>query len=228
LRGLETDGSATCVSGHAAETGCETGCLVPPCAARTFSSAFGSFAAEGAMESAHVTSRLLWTAAAVTAPVDILLLALVSRAVQPERFARLRWGVTIAAGAFWFCVWAYAMWGPWWGQVYHVVFPEWARDILPPAYALMFAGISFGFWTLARRAPRRPALAFCLLGGLVSFPGHAWGIWGRGMLEKSPLFQDASPASALTFGFFEFIVYWSAILLIAALIDRLRIRTVSG
>ena len=79
---------------------------------------------------------------------------------------------------------------------------------------------------LARRAPRRPALAFCLLGGVASFPGHAWGIWGRGLLEKPALFQDASPASALTFGFFEFIVYSSGILLAAALVDRLRTRPV--
>jgi hypothetical protein len=174
------------------------------------------------MDSADVTSRLLWTAAAVTAPFDILLLAAALRVVPPARFRRLKWTVTIAAGVFWFGVWMYVMWGPWWAQVYRFVFPEWARPALPPAYALMFAAISLGFWSLARRAPRRPALAFCLLGGLVSFPGHAWGIWGRGMLEKSPLFEHASPASALTFGFFEFIVYWSGILLVAALVDRLR------
>jgi hypothetical protein len=176
------------------------------------------------MDSAHVTSRLLWTVAAVTAVFDIVLLAAVVRLVPPARFGRLKWGVTIAAGVFWFGVWMYVMWGPWWGQVYHFVFPEWARPILPPAYALMFAAVSFGFWNLARRTRRSPALTFCLLGGLVSFPGHAWGIWGRGMLEKPALFQDASPASALTFGFFEFIVYWSGILLAAALFDRIRNR----
>ena len=176
------------------------------------------------MDTAHVTSRLLWTAAAVTAIFDILLLAVVVRLVPLARFGRLKWGVTAAAGVFWFGVWLYVMWGPWWAQVYHFVFPEWARPVLPPAYALMFAAIARGFWSLARRSARRPALAFCVLGGLVSFPGHAWGIWGRGMLQKSPLFQDASPASALAFGFFEFIVYWSGILLVAALIDRLRNR----
>jgi hypothetical protein len=176
------------------------------------------------MDPAHVTSRLLWTAAAITAVFDVLLLAVVIRLVPPARFGRLKWGVTAAAGVFWFAVWLYAMWGPWWSQVYHYVFPEWVRPVLPPAYALMFAAIALGCWSLARRVRRNPALAFCLLGGLVSFPGHAWGIWGRGLLEKPALFQDASPASALTFGFFEFIVYWSAIVLVAALVDRVQTR----
>ncbi len=180
------------------------------------------------MGSAHVTSRLLWTAAAVAAVFDALLVAVVVRLVPPVRFARVRRGVTVAAGVLWFGIWMYAMWGPWWAQVYRFVFPEWARRIAPPVYSLVFAAIALGCWHLARRTRRSPALTFCLLGGLVSFPGHAWGIWGRGMLEKPALFLDASAASALTFGFFEFIVYWSVILLAAALYDRLRNRDGAG
>jgi hypothetical protein len=68
------------------------------------------------------------------------------------------------------------------------------------------------FKNLARRTRMSPALTFCLVGGLVSFPGHAWGIWGRGLLEKF----------ALTFGFFEFIIYRSGILVAPSIVDRLR------
>jgi hypothetical protein len=52
-------------------------------------------------------------------------------------------------------------------------------------------------------------LWFILLGGLVSLVGHSIGI-SRGLL-RVPLLADASTASALVFGVFEFIFYWSVI-----------------
>nr|MBI2905227.1 hypothetical protein [Chloroflexota bacterium] len=83
------------------------------------------------------------------------------------------------------------------------------------------AAIALGMWQLALRLPGNAAVAFCLLGGLDSFPGHLWAIYGRRLFEACPLLQQVSVASALIFGFFEFVFYWSVILIIAALLKRL-------
>jgi hypothetical protein len=57
-------------------------------------------------------------------------------------------------------------------------------------------------------------LWFVVLGGLVSLVGHGIGI-RRGLL-RVPLLAEASPASALVFGVFEFAFYWCGIVALAA------------
>jgi hypothetical protein len=172
------------------------------------------------MNAAHLTSELMWRAAALTAGLDVILIGVAAWLVPARRFERLKWPSAIAAGVFWLGMWTLAMWGPWWELAYRHIFPEWARWIVPPTYGVMFGAIGMGFWWLARRLPGPPAVAFCLLGGLVSLPGHLFGIHGRGMLEKVPVLQGVSVVSALVFGIFEFIVYWVVIVLAAAALGR--------
>lgn len=88
----------------------------------------------------------------------------------------------------------------------------------------LFGALSLGFWRLSISAARWQAVWFCLLGGVVSLVGHGIGI-RRGLLEV-PLLAEASAASALTFGVFEFVFYWSLIvgLAIAAWKADLRVR----
>jgi hypothetical protein len=96
--------------------------------------------------------------------------------------------------------------------------------MVPPVYGPMFGAVALALWWLARRAPRLPGVAFCLLGGLVSLPGHTWAFYGRGMLEKVPVLRGVSDVSALVFGIFEFTAYFSFILLAASLVQRSRER----
>ncbi len=159
-------------------------------------------------ETARATSELLWRATAAVALVDLPLVALVSR-LPASLFGRLKWHLAVAAALVYALLWAAFGSVLYWDQVYSAVFPAWSRWLLPPWFALLYAGCALLFWALARRAPRWPAAWFCLLGGLVSLPGHSIGI-ARGLL-RVPLLEQVSPASALTFGVFEFVLYWCAI-----------------
>jgi hypothetical protein len=89
--------------------------------------------------------------------------------------------------------------------IYSAVFPAWFRWWLPLGYGLLFGALALGFWRLSVAAPRWPAVWFSLLGGLVSLVGHGIGI-RRGLL-KVPRLAEASAASALVFGVFEFVFY---------------------
>jgi len=164
------------------------------------------------------TSELLWVSALVAALADVGLVVFLNWWIKAARFRQYKWVITGVSLVFWSGVWLYAMWGNWWELAYHHIFPTWARYVVPPSYGLLFGAVGMGIWWLALRLPGYPVVNFCLLGGLVSLPGHLWAIYGRAMLDKVPLLQTVSPASALVFGIFEFIVYWSFILVIAALL----------
>jgi len=84
---------------------------------------------------------------------------------------------------------------------------------------LLFGALALAFWRLSITASRWPAVWFSLLGGLVSLVGHGIGIM-RGLL-RVPLLAQASAASALAFGVFEFIFCWCAIVGLAATSRRL-------
>jgi hypothetical protein len=173
------------------------------------------------MDAGRLTSELMWTATLFVGVVDALLIWLVARLISPARFPVMKWPSGAIAGAFYFAVWMYAMWGSWWELAYHYIFPEWARWVVPPVYGLLFGAIAVGFWWLAQRIPGRAVVNFCLLGGLVSLAGHSIAFFAFGMLEKVPVLRGVSAASALVFGIAEFIVYWSAIVLVAAALSAL-------
>jgi hypothetical protein len=78
------------------------------------------------------------------------------------------------------------------------------------------------FWRVCRLASRGQALWFVLLGGLASLAGHGIGI-SRGLM-RVPMLAEASAASALVFGVFEFIFYWSGILGLGLLFRWLGLR----
>ncbi len=160
-----------------------------------------------------VSSDLLWRAALFTALIDVPLLMLVARLVPSGLFQQLKWYLVGAA-----CVVYAVLWGSlgslrFWDQVYSAIFPAWLRWILP-GYGLLFAVLALAFWRLSLLASRWQAVWFCLLGGLVSLIGHGIGI-SRGLL-RVPMLAQANAASALTFGVFEFIFYWCAIVGLAA------------
>jgi hypothetical protein len=170
-------------------------------------------------ETSRVTSELLWRGTGVALLIDIPLLLLVGRFVSSRVFRQLEWHVAAAA----FLVYA-ALWGAFgsvyfWDSVYKAVFPTWSRWLLPPGFGLLFGAVAVAFWRVSCRATRWPAVWFVLLGGVVSLLGHGVGI-RRGLL-RVPLLSEASPASALVFGVFEFIFYWCGIVALAVAARKL-------
>lgn len=170
-------------------------------------------------EDFKATSELYWIATLVAALIDAAFVPLLAWRIERKRFRELKGALTSAGVIFWSTLWAYAMWN-WWDWAYRYVFPVWARWLVPPIYGLIFGVSGLALCWLALRLPGNPVVSFCLLGGLVSLPGHLWAIYGRRMLEKVPVLQGVSPASALVFGVFEFIFYWSTIMVIALLLRR--------
>jgi len=165
----------------------------------------------------QATSHLYWIAALVAALMDIAFVALLAWHIKPARFRRLQWLLVIVSTLFWTVLWYAVMWNAFiWETSYRHVFQPWQRWIWPPVFGLISAGVSLLMWWLSVRLPGKPILNFLLLGGLVSFVDHYFAI-SNGVME-TPLLQEVSIASAVTFGFFEFIFYWSVILALAALL----------
>jgi hypothetical protein len=170
-------------------------------------------------ETGRVTSELLWRGTLIAVLIDVPLLCAVGRWVSSKLFRQLKWHLAAAA----FLVYA-ALWGSlasvyFWATVYEAVFPGWSRWLLPWGFGLLFGALAVGFWRLALTAARWPAVWFSLCGGLVSLVGHGIGI-RRGLL-RVPLLSEASAASALVFGVFEFVFYWCAIVGLAVAGRRL-------
>lgn len=165
-----------------------------------------------------LTSELLWNAALVTALIDVVVVSLLAWRVSWKHLSRAKWTIVAVAAVVFAGLWAALASGYYWEECYRHVFPAWSRWLLPFYMGTLFgAGALLCRW-LALRMPGNPVANFCFLGGLTSLPGHAWGIYGRDMLEKCAMLRGVSPAAALAFGVFEFIFYWGAILAIAVLL----------
>jgi len=168
----------------------------------------------------QVTSELFWAATLVAALVDVGLVVPLAWHIKPNRFRQLKWPLALAATLVFGLLWTWAMWGAAWELAMRYLFPTWARGAVPPTYGLLYGAVGLGIWWLALRLAGNPVLSFLLLGGLSSLPGHLWAFYGRGMLEKVPMLRGVSVAAMLVFGIFEFIIYWSLILIIAILFRR--------
>ncbi len=165
-------------------------------------------------ETGSLTTEMMWWSALVAALIDTPLLILILRRVSAELFDRLKWYLVVAAFVVYAGLWSSLGSVIYWDEVYSAVFPSWERWLLGPFYGLLMAAWAFAFWSLSRRTPRWQVLWFCLLGGLVSIVGHSVG-FSRGLL-RVPMLAGVSPASALTFGVFEYTFYWCAIVGLAA------------
>ncbi len=163
-----------------------------------------------ANEGGRVTSELLWRATLMAVAIDLPLLVVVARAVSKTLFARLKWYLVIAAFLMYAAIWGTFGSVLFWDSVYQAVFPSWSRWLLPVWFGSLFGMLALGFWWGSRKIGVWPAVWFVLLGGSASLVGHSIGI-RRGLL-RVPLLEQASVASALVFGVFEFILYWCGIL----------------
>jgi len=171
-----------------------------------------------------VTTEVLWRGTLIFAVVDTLYVAVLTRQIKAETFRQIKWPLVITAGIFWFLLLLTLMSWLFWEPVYHYVFPAWARWFIPPVYGLLFAATGYLFWWLASRLPGNPIIYWCLLGGLWGMITHSWAIY-RGILDKVPMLQGASPIATVVLPIFEFAFYYCVILSLAAAYQHFRRRT---
>ena len=165
-----------------------------------------------------LTSETFWLGALVAAFIDIGLVLLLALCMKPARFRQLSWAITGTSAVLWGIL-AIACLRGFWDLYYRYFYPGWMRW-LAPLDALLYGAIALALWWLALRLPGNPVVNFALLGGLESVLEHLLGIYGLGILDKVPVLQGVSPASALVFAFFEYIFYWGVVLGVAGLLGR--------
>ena len=168
-----------------------------------------------------VTTEVLWRGAVIFALIDVVFVAVLTKVVKPSDLHSMKWRLFMFMAVF-FC----ALFGTlvsliFWEPVYSYVFPAWARWLIPPVYGLLFAFSGLFFWWLSFRLPSNPVMNFCILGGLWGIISHIWAIY-RGILEKPPMLQGASPFAAVIIAAFEFIFYWCVCLSLTFFVQHLR------
>ncbi len=174
------------------------------------------------LQTPAVTSTQMWQATAVAAVLDFVVIGVLWWRVSRDAFARLRVWFPCVAAAVWTLIYGVASLAAW-ESCYQYVMPAWVRWGAW-LYGLLHVLLGLLFWWVAKRAPVHPVIVLAVLGGLHSLPGHLHAIYRRGLLEDCPLVRGISPASALTFGMFEFAFYWMWVLVISLSLRSLTAR----
>jgi len=151
----------------------------------------------------------------IWALVDMGLLVLLLWRAKPEWFQRSGWLMAISSAIFW-GIFAISLYQIFWDRYYSHFVPEYVRW-LTPAAAIEYGLVGWLLWWIAKKLPGNPVLTFCLLGGLESIPEHLLGIYGFKILDI-PILQGMTPLSVLVFAFFEYILYWGAVVALAGLL----------
>ncbi len=154
----------------------------------------------------------------VWALIALGMCALLLRYIPPPRFRQFKWTLAGGAAIFWGILGSALLWG-FWDSYYRYFFSDWQRWIAPVA-GIEYAVVALGLKWLAQRLPGNPALNFCLLGGLESVPEHLYGVYVLRIMDTVPMLQGISVPFILFFAFFEYILYWSLVLVIAELLRR--------
>lgn len=157
----------------------------------------------------RLTSLDYWIGAGITLFLSVVVSAPLILVFRDADFRRAAWAVTLSSGLFWGVVATLSILG-FWELYYQHFYPGWVRW-LAPLDALLYAAIGLGMWWIATHLPGPSVLWFILLGSCESIIEHLFGIYALGILSKVPLLQGVSPASALTFAFFEYAVYWAIV-----------------
>jgi hypothetical protein len=174
-----------------------------------------------------VTSDILWKGAIFFALIDVFLITILIKFIKAEDLRKIKWKLIIYMAIFFCLLFGSIVSIIFWDSVYSHVFPASMRWIIPPAYGLLFSLIGLFFWWLAFKLPSNPVMNFCISGGFWGFLTHILAIH-RGILDKPPMLQGASPIAALTLATFEFIFYWSICLGFTYLFVNLRSNHLRG
>jgi hypothetical protein len=166
-----------------------------------------------------VTTQILWEGALIFALIDVVFVFVLRRRIRFEAFRQFMWTLVVTTGIFWCLLLGILMSWIFWEPVYHYVFPNWARWLIPPVYGAFFAMMGLLFWSMAMRFPRHAVVVWCLLGGLWGMITHIWAVY-RGILDKPPMLEGASPVATVIMPIFEFVFYYCVILSLTALQRR--------
>jgi hypothetical protein len=172
-----------------------------------------------------ITTDLLYKGALLFALMDAVYVPLLVWRVSEDSFRRMKWSLVIAAALVWWGIWAWAI-GNFWETVYSYVFPAWAHTWVPWIAFVVAGAVELGLWSLSIRLKRNFVLTFCLLGGILGSLTHIWAVT-RGIVTKPPMLQGASPLAAVVIAFFEYIFYWCTILVLAKIMDWMRIKLIN-
>jgi hypothetical protein len=169
-----------------------------------------------------ITTELLYKGALMFVLMDAVYIPLLMRLVSEDSFRRMKWMLVISAALVWWGIWSWAI-GNFWETVYSYVFPPWAQTWMPWIAFFAAGAIALVLWLVTVRLNRKLVLTFCLLGGVLGSLTHIWAVY-RGIVTKPPMLQGASPLGAVVIAFFEYIFYWCTILLLAKIMDWVRIK----
>jgi hypothetical protein len=100
-----------------------------------------------------VTTEILWQGALIFAFIDIIFVAVLARLIKPTTLREMKWTLVAVMAVFFCGLFGILASYIFWESVYHYVFPEWSRWLIPPAYGLLFAAIGLLFWWIAFRIP---------------------------------------------------------------------------
>lgn len=166
-------------------------------------------------EGFQITTKLLLQGGLVFALADIFLLLLLSYKVKAIQFGKITPALPFTTAVIYGGIWVWAI-ANFWESVYGFLFPPWSRWIVPAAQAVLTGVISYLAVRLALRVKFPPVLTYCALGGMWGILGHLSAL-ASGIVSKPPLLQGAAPGAVIFIAFFEYIFYWSMILLVSFL-----------
>lgn len=170
----------------------------------------------------RVTTDLLWRGALLFALLDVALVSGLRWRLKPAFFRQLQWELLVVNALFWFCLW-FGVIGYFWESVYRYVFPDWTRWVMPFFQAGLSTLVAALAWRLANRSRLHPVLSFVLVGGAWGIVSHGWAVT-RGIVDRPPPLQGASPVAAAVIAAFEFMFYGCLILIGAAALHLIRQR----
>jgi hypothetical protein len=170
-------------------------------------------------ENAHLTNPLIWTCTSILVTLDVILILLARFLVSREQFRQIRWVLVIISGIFFLLVWISVLWWGW-DWFYKYIFPGWARYLLPLLFGIGYGLLALVMGWLSLRLPGRPAVTWCILGGVEGLLSHIYAIYWVGAASKPPIMQGTDPLVVLIFAVFEKAFYWSLILLASRFIGK--------
>jgi hypothetical protein len=166
-------------------------------------------------EGFRITTSLLLKSGLAFALLDIALLTFLILTIKTPAFIQLRRALSVVTALAFGAIWAWAM-SCFWMSVYGYIFPAWSRWLLPLVQAILTGTIAWLATGWALRMAGPSVLTYCLIGG-------CWGVFGHvlalvlGIASKPPVLQGAGPGAIIFIAFFEFIFYWSVIVLLSFL-----------
>jgi hypothetical protein len=169
---------------------------------------------------ARLTTPIVLICTIILVLLDAILIFMAWRTIRGEQFEHMRWLLAIAGGIFFLLVWTSVMlWA--WDWFYSFIFPAWGRYLLPPIFWIGYTLIALVMVWLSLKLPGKPAVTWCILGGVEGLLSHLYAIFGLGAASKPPIMQGTDPFAVLIFAVFEKAFYWSLILLACGFIWRI-------